>query len=105
MRNVYLVAAIVGTVVPYAFFIQHFGAEGYLLGSFLSATFANPAASGVFSDLIISSMVFWIYMFTRGDDAPKPWVFIVLNLVIGLSCALPAYLWWRERSVAQTAAA
>ena len=105
MRNVYLVAAILGTVVPYVFFVQHFGSEGYLLGSFLAATFANPAASGVFSDLIISSVVFWIWMFTRGPDAPKPWVFIALNLLIGLSCALPAYLWWRERGAGQAVAA
>lgn len=97
MKTVYLVAAIVGAVVPYYFFVQHFGAEGLSLAAFLRELFANPAASGGFADLILSSVVFWIYMFTRGPDAPRPWAFIVLNLGVGLSCALPAYLFWREQ--------
>ena len=97
MRNIYLVAAILGAVVPYVFFLQHFGAEGIDLMRFLGAAFANPAAAGLGSDLFISSFVFWIYMFHVGSAGPKPWPFIALNLLIGLSCALPAYLYWRER--------
>ncbi len=98
MKNVYLGAAIAGTVIPYYFFLQHFGAEGLALGSFLAQAFANPVAAGFTADLFISSFVFWAYMFTRGADAPRPWAFIVMNLFIGLSAALPAYLYWRERS-------
>ena len=30
-------------------------------------------------------------------NGPNPALFIVLNLTIGLSCALPAYLYARER--------
>ena len=97
MKRIYLAAAIVGALLPYYFFIQHFGAEGYALTAFLSASLANPAAAGGFADLILSSFVFWIYLFTRGSGAPSPWPFIVLNLGIGLSCALPAYLYWCER--------
>ena len=26
-------------------------------------------------------------------EGPAPWLFVVLNLTIGLSCALPAYLY------------
>lgn len=95
MKNVYLVAAILGAVIPYYFFLQHVGAEGLALPAFLGAVFATPAASGFAADLFISSFVFWIYMYQAGEGAPKPWPFIVINLLIGLSCALPAYLYWR----------
>lgn len=98
MKNVYLVAAILGAAIPYYFFLQHFGADGLLLGDFIAAVFANPAASGFTADLLISSFVFWIYMFQAKEGAPKPWPFIVINLLIGLSCALPAYLYWRAKS-------
>jgi len=98
MRNLYLIAAIIGAVVPYVFFVQHFGAAGIDLVAFLADAFANPVASGFAADLFISSFVFWIYMFQAGEGTPKPWPFIVLNLTIGLSCALPAYLYWRERT-------
>lgn len=98
MKNVYLAAAIIGAVIPYYFFIQHFAETGFSLVAFLSDLFANPAASGGHADLFLSSFVFWIYMFARQKPAPSPWPFIVLNLGIGLSCALPAYLYWQARS-------
>ena len=99
MKNVYLALAVVGTAIPYFFFLQHMGTTGMALTPFISEAFANPVASGFTADLLISSLVFWIYMFNAGDDAPRPWAFIAMNLLIGLSCALPAYLYWRARSI------
>ena len=63
------------------------------LESFIAALFVNGAAGGFTADLLISSLVFWTYMFSRKADGPKMWPFVALNLAIGLSCALPAYLW------------
>ena len=100
MKNVYLGLAIAGAVIPYYFFLQHFGSEGLYLGPFLMQAFANPVAAGFAADLFISSFVFWAYMFSADSSAPRPWAFIVINLLIGLSCALPAYLYWRARSAA-----
>jgi len=96
MKNVYLGLAIVGAVVPYLFFFSFIGDSGIDLAAFLSAAFANGSAGGFTADLFISSLVFWIYLFTH-PEGPKPWLFIALNLTIGLSCALPAYLYVRER--------
>jgi len=98
MKNVYLLAAIVGTIIPYFFFLQQIDAAGLDLIGFLSLGFANPVAAGFSADLFIASFVFWAYMFTAGDTAPRPWAFIALNLLIGLSCALPAYFYWTLRS-------
>lgn len=99
MRTLYLTLAIVGTLVPYAFFFQYFQSEGVDLGRFVTAWFANPAAGGATADLLISCVVFWIYMFREGraHDAPKPYLFLALNLFVGLSCAFPAYLYASER--------
>ena len=91
MKNIYLIMAIAGAVVPMIFFIDFMGAAGLDLVTFISALFVNGAAGGFAADLLISSAVFWIYMFSRADG-PKPWLFVLLNLTIGLSCALPAYL-------------
>jgi hypothetical protein len=98
MKRFYLILAIIGAVVPYAFFIQHFTSEGLGLVAFIGAIFANPAASGFAWDLLISSFVFWVMMFyeQRRDNGPSPILFMLLNLLIGLSCALPAYLYARE---------
>jgi hypothetical protein len=97
-KNVYLLLAIGGAIVPYIFFIQHFADSGFSLSEFLSALFVNGAAGGFTADLLITSLVFWIFMIHRrqSGDAPKPLWFIVINLTIGLSCALPAYLYASE---------
>ena len=63
MKALYLVLAIVGAVLPYAFFIQHFSSEGLGLPGFVAALFANPAAGGFTADLLITSVVFWTFMF------------------------------------------
>jgi hypothetical protein len=95
IRTVFLILAVVGGVVPLLFFGQHFSTVGFGLQDFIAALFANPAAGGFTADLLISSLVFWIVMFyRRGQDrGPKPLLFILLNLFIGLSCALPAYVY------------
>ena len=103
-RKIYLVLAVAGAIVPYLFFIQHFADAGLGLGAFLSALFVNPAAGGFTADLLITSLVFWIAMFHRRSlgKGPKPLLFIVLNLAIGLSCALPAYLYASEGNPGNT---
>jgi hypothetical protein len=99
MKTVYLFLAIVGAIVPYLFFFQFAQAEGLNIPSFVAALFVNDAASGFTADLLITSFIFWLFMFhqlTKSQN-PQPYLFIVLNLFIGLSCALPAYLYARER--------
>lgn len=92
MKNAYLVLAVMGAIVPYIFFIGFFAESGVGLGAFIGALFVNGAAAGFSADLLITSGVFWLFMFTR-SAGPAPWLYIVLNLTIGLSCALPAYLY------------
>ena len=91
MRAYYLIAAVIGAVVPYVFFLDFFATEGLVLPAFVGALFVNGAAGGFAADLVISSAVFWAYMLAD-RDGPKAWPFIVVNLLVGLSCALPAYL-------------
>jgi len=98
LKTIYLVLAIVGAVIPYAFFIQHFNESGFGIGRFVFNLFAFPVSGGFTVDLLISSFVFWVAIFNRHSkgNGPSPWVFVALNLIIGLSCALPAYLYVNE---------
>ena len=99
MRTLYLALAILGAVAPYAYFLQFFSVEGVGLGAFVSALFANGASGGFTADLLISSVVFWLFMIERRRaGGPNPLPFVLINLLIGLSCALPAYLRARGRA-------
>jgi Protein of unknown function DUF2834 len=97
LKSVYLILAILGAVIPLAFFASFIADQGVDLFAFVAALFVNGAAGGFTADLLISSFVFWLYMFSNRDLGPKPWAFIAINLCIGLSCALPAYLWAKAR--------
>lgn len=98
MKRVFLVLAILGAVAPYIFFIQFFTAEDASLGGFVSGIFVNQATVGFAVDLVFSSLVFWLWMVHQRQQGkgPNPALFIALNLLIGLSCALPAYLYARS---------
>ena len=99
MKTLYLMFAIVGGVLPYVFFLRYFASEGVSLTGFVSALFVNSAAGGFTTDLLLTSFIFWVFMFQQRsrEKGPSPILFIVLNLIIGLSCAFPAYLYSRER--------
>jgi hypothetical protein len=96
--TIYLALAVIGAVAPYVFFLQFFAAEG-LAGDFIGALFVNGASGGFATDLLLTSLVFWIYLFheARRVGVARPWIFVLINLLIGLSCALPLFLWARER--------
>ena len=98
--TLYLVLAVLGAIVPYLFFFRFFAAEG-LTGDFLGACFANGAAGGITADLLGSSIVFWLYLFpeARRVGVARRWVYVAVNLLVGLSCALPLFLWARERAL------
>jgi len=44
---------------------------------------------------LITSFVFWTFLWAR--KTPRLWAYVLINLTIGLSCALPAYLYVRAR--------
>jgi hypothetical protein len=96
MKNVYLVLTIVGTIVPYVFFIEHFSVSGFGLPTMLASAFANGAAGGFAADVLISSAVFWIYL--GRHKVPNRWIYMLLNVLVGLSCALPLYLYMTTRA-------
>jgi hypothetical protein len=97
-KNFYLLAAIVGTIVPWFYFAQFIAVEGLNLPLFISSLFVNNVASGFTTDLLISSAVLWVWSFAdaRERGIRNWWLILPANVLVGLSLALPLYLWMRE---------
>ena len=97
-KTIYLIGAIVGTVLPYYFLIQFLLQYGFDLPLFVAQLFANPIATMFAVDLFISSFVFWVFLYAEGRRLAMGslWVYVVLNLAVGLSLALPLFLYFRE---------
>lgn len=99
----YGVLSILGAILPWVFFFRFFSTGGGV-AEFVPALFANGAAAGFSTDLFISSVAFWIFVFaeSRRRGIPRPWLYVAVNLAIGLSCALPLFLAMMGRSTALT---
>ena len=96
---IYLILAILGLILPYSQLVPFFIDNGLDLSLFWSQLFANRISTDFAFDLLVSSIVFWIFVFKEGTKLNlKPlWLYVVLNLAIGLSFALPIFLWVRSR--------
>jgi hypothetical protein len=98
MKFFYLIMMVVGAVIPWIYFAGFLGEEGLNLGLFVQRMFANDVASGAAADLLISALVFWVWSYF---DAQKKgiklwWLVIPATLLVGLSLALPLYLYFRS---------
>ncbi len=105
MKHFYFAAAVIGAMAPYA---TYFGFLAYVPGSSgaLSLAWGNPIAAATLVDFSISCLVFWPFVFaeSRRLGMRHAWFFVVTNVLIGLSFALPAFLFLRERKLSLSAA-
>ncbi|MVO15018.1 DUF2834 domain-containing protein [Parasedimentitalea huanghaiensis] len=98
MRRFYVAAAVIGTLVPWLFFGSFFALNGLDINAFILGLFANGAAAGFSADVLISMVVFWVWSW---QDAQRQslqhwWLVLPAGFTVGLSLALPLYLWMRE---------
>jgi hypothetical protein len=101
MKTVYLVLAIIGLIVPYYFFLQLPAEDGFDLPVLIQPFFANNFMKGAAMDLTISVIVFWVLVFVeaRRLEMKNPWLYLLATLLVGLSFALPLFLYFRERKL------
>ena len=97
-RNTYLFLAIIGLIVPYYFlipFLVTHGLDGRLI---LKQLFGTPISTFFAVDLLLSCVVFARYFGqeTKRFSIKHAWLCIVALFTVGLSCALPLFLYLRE---------
>ena len=100
-KSIYFVLALVGLLAPYYFFFKFLNANGFNIPLLLDELFANNVSTFFAVDLIISIIVFWIYMIAEANKLRMKnwWLYILASLTVGLSFALPLFLYFRERKL------
>lgn len=102
MKSFYIAAAIVGTVIPWYFFGSFFALSGVDVILFVKFLFATGPAAGFSADIVISIAVFWVwsYVDAQRHDIRKWWLVLPAGCFVGLSLAMPVYLYLREDKTA-----
>lgn len=97
-RHLYLLLALVGFVVPYYFFISFLMTHGLNLRLFVAQLFATQISTFFATDFLIACVVFGRFMSQEADlHAMKhQWIYWLSLFTVGLSFALPLFLWARE---------
>jgi len=105
MKTIYSILCILGFVLPYSQFIPFLLENGLDLNLFFQELFINKISSFFAMDLIVSSLVLWTFVFWEGSRLKMKylWVYIVGNLTIGVSFALPLFLLMRQKQLDRSA--
>lgn len=98
MKNVYFILSLIGLIVPYYFLLSFIAANGLNISLLLRQLFANDISTFFAIDLVISIIVFWIFTVneTRKLKMNNRWLYVLASLTVGLSFALPLFLYFRE---------
>ncbi|MBD1856970.1 MULTISPECIES: DUF2834 domain-containing protein [Leptolyngbya] len=105
-KPLYLLLAITGSILPWYWLLQDPTA---LLSPalFFQRAFANHIAITVASDLSISAITFFCFAWIelKRLKIARSWILVYVGLTfgIGLSCALPLFLYHREQILEQKA--
>lgn len=105
VKVIYLLLCVLGFVLPYSQFFPFILEHGLDIKLFFEQFFANKISGFFGMDVIVSSLVLWTFVFWEGTRLKMPnlWVYVVCNLLVGVSLGLPLFLLMRERKLEQQA--
>jgi hypothetical protein len=103
LKTLYLGLCIVGFVLPYWQFVPWVAANGLHLPLFFQQLFSNRIGGFFGMDVFVSSLVLVIFM--RAESARLKlrarWLPVLAVLTVGVSLALPLFLYLRELMLEQ----
>ena len=103
-KHAYAALAVVGTVLPLWQFAPFVFEHGLALDVFFRQLFSTPVGGFFGLDVIVSSVVLWLFVYVEGRRArvKHRWVPVVASLAVGVSLGLPLFLHMRELALERT---
>ncbi|HJQ67661.1 MAG TPA: DUF2834 domain-containing protein [Blastocatellia bacterium] len=102
IQYLYLFLCVLGAALPCSQLLPFLADHGLDLRLMIEQLFANRISGFFGLDVVVSSVVLWVLVFTEGPRHRMKhlWVYIVCNLAVGVSLGLPLFLYMRERKIA-----
>ena len=101
MRQLYLLLALIGAVLPYSQFLPWLAEHGPNIRLLFTELFSMRAGAFFGLDVLVSAVV--LIAFIRREGARRKmqilWLPIAATCLVGVSCGLPLFLYLRERQL------
>ena len=97
----YLILCFAGTILPCSQLIPFLSQHGLDMPLIVQQLFANNISGFFGLDVVVSSMVLWVFIYSEGTRLKMRhlWVYIVCNLLVGVSLGLPLFLMMRQSNL------
>jgi hypothetical protein len=98
-RTIYLILCVVGVVLPYWQFVPWLAVNGMNFPLFFHQLFANRISAFFGMDVIVSAVALMTFVRRERNHLPAAarWLPLIAVLTVGVSLALPLFLYLRER--------
>ena len=106
-KSLYLLLCVAGTLLPYSQFIPFLREHGLDLRVFVEQLFSTRIGGFFGLDVVVSALALWAFVRIEGRRAgmKRLWVPMVAVLTVGVSLALPLFLYLREQRLERSAGA
>ncbi len=100
-KNIYLFLCLLGAAIPYSQFVPWVMENGLHFGLLVRQLFANRISAFFGLDVLVSSAVLLVFMRVEGRllRMRHRWLPIIALCAVGVSLALPLFLYLRERAL------
>ncbi|PHM36739.1 hypothetical protein Xmau_04102 [Xenorhabdus mauleonii] len=100
MKKFYFILTILGALVPWYYFLCFWVENGFDIILFVNQLNSNDITRFFVADVIISALVLIPFVVHESKRLKIPnGIFTLLGLCIGVSFALPLFLYMRERHI------
>lgn len=98
LRQFYLLMAFIGVMIPLNSLWSFLASYGANPIAFADQMFASPVAAFFSWDVLLSSVVLIVFIVVEGRRRRMQylWMYILFDLLMGISLALPAFLYGRQ---------
>lgn len=96
LRHLYLLLAVAGTVLPYWQLIGWLADNGIDVPAFFDELTAGRISAFAWWDVLVSGAVLIVLVFATRERLGSRWWWPLPCFVVGVSLALPVYLYLRE---------
>jgi hypothetical protein len=102
IQYLYLFLCVLGMVLPCSQLFPFLAEHGFNFPLIIDQLFANRISAFFGLDVIVSSIVLWVFVLTEGrrQQMKHLWIYLACNLAVGVSLGLPLFLYMRERRIA-----